>query len=91
MWFINFIKRQWLALVIIIAWILFSIYTRPDVKKLNEDVKKNEIKVDSIEKENSNIDEQIKTIKEIEYVEVKNVDTMSVSELQSYFTDRYGK
>ena len=88
---LNFIKRHWLAFVVVFLCVATSLYKTPDVAEVEAKVVKNEKRADSLHKENVIVDEKIKIIKEKEYVEIKTVDTMSISSLQSYFTDRYGE
>jgi hypothetical protein len=46
-------------------------------------------KIDSLSSIDKEIVEKIKIIKQKEYVQVKMVDSIPVSELQQFFTDRY--
>ena len=99
----NFIKNQWLAGVIIIIWILASLHNRMDNNKLLDeanhlkvevdslqDISKQKAKqIDSLSKVDTIIVDKIKTIKEKEYVEIKVIDSLPVSGLQQFFTDRY--
>jgi hypothetical protein len=47
--------------------------------------------IEFLRNDNVKIVEKIKTIKEKEYVQIKIVDSMLVSELQSFFAKRYDK
>ena len=47
--------------------------------------------IEFLRNDNVKIVEKIKTIKEKEYVQIKVVDSMLVSELQSFFAKRYDK
>ena len=99
----NFIKNQWLAGVIIIIWILASLHSRVDNNKLLDEANHLKVevdslqdvsaekakKIDSLSKVDTIIVDKIKTIKEKEYVEIKVIDSMPVSGLQQFFTDRY--
>jgi cell division protein FtsB len=99
----NFIKNQWLAGVIIIIWILASLHSRVDNNKLLDEANhlkievdslqdisaEKEKKIDSLSKVDTIIVDKIKTIKEKEYVEIKVIDSMPISGLQQFFTDRY--
>jgi prefoldin subunit 5 len=66
------------------------------LQEINEQIKiyeeKDEllrIKIDSLSNADVKVVEKIRTIKEKEYVQLKVVDSMPVSELQEFFTDRY--
>lgn len=99
----NFIKSQWLAVVLIIVFIIYSIFNTADIAKYKEERSKFNSKIDSLElladKNKKLIDslkqidgvyvEKIKVIKEKEYEEIHIIDSLPVSELQSYFTERY--
>lgn len=99
----NFIKNQWLAGVIIIIWILASLHSRMDNNKLLDEANHLKVEVDSLQdiseqkakqidslsKVDTIIVDKIKTIKEKEYVEIKVIDSLPVSGLQQFFTDRY--
>ncbi len=100
---INFLKDQWFSLIII-AVLLFmqmesdktvAIYETQlvELKKELELYKikdRNLIKkIDSLSSIDKEIVEKIKIIKHKEYVQVKMVDSIPVSELQQFFTDRY--
>jgi hypothetical protein len=98
----NFIKNQWLAGVVIIIWIIVSLSSNNN-KELLEETKQLKIEVDSLqtisaekEKQIDSLSEvdtlivnKIKTIKEKEYVEIKVIDSLPISGLQSYFSERY--
>ena len=99
----NFLKDQWFSLIII-AVLLFmqmesdktvAIYETQlvELKKELELYKikdRNLIKkIDSLSSIDKEIVEKIKIIKQKEYVQVKMVDSIPVSELQQFFTDRY--
>jgi len=47
------------------------------------------IKIDSLSNVDEKVVEKIRTIKEKEYVQLKVVDAMLVSDLQEFFTERY--
>ena len=98
----NFIKNQWLAGVVIIIWIIVSLSSNNN-KELLEETKQLKIEVDSLQtisgEKGKKIDSlsevdtlivnKIKTIKEKEYVEIKVIDSLPISGLQQFFTDRY--
>ena len=100
---INFLKDQWFSLIII-AVLLFmqmesdktvAIYETQlvELKKELELYKikdRNLIKkIDSLSSIDKEIVEKIKIIKQKEYVQIKVVDSMHISELQQFFSDRY--
>jgi hypothetical protein len=98
----NFIKSQWLAGVVIIIWIIVSLSSNNN-KELLEETKQLKIEVDSLQtisaekgKQIDSLSEvdtlivnKIKTVKEKEYVEIKVIDSLPISGLQSYFSERY--
>jgi cell division protein FtsB len=99
----NFIKNQWLAGVIIIIWILASLHSRMNSHKLLDEANHLKVEVDSLQnvsaqkakqidslsKVDTIIVDKIKTIKEKEYVEKRIIDSLPISGLQQFFTDRY--
>lgn len=98
----NFIKNQWLAGVVIIIWIIVSLSSNNN-KELLEETKQLKIEVDSLQtisaekgKQIDSLSEvdtlivnKIKTVKEKEYVEIKVIDSLPISGLQGYFSERY--
>jgi len=99
----SFIKSQGLAVVLIIVFITYSIFNTADIAKYKEERSKFNNKIDSLEllaeKNKKLIDslkeidgvyvDRIKVIKQKEYEEIRIIDSLPVSELQSYFTERY--
>ena len=101
--FLDSLEKQWLAVVIAAIW-LFS-YTVSQEKNSNliQQTKELETKVIELEKKDdeyaktidslSKIDtvivNKIKTIKQKEYVQVKVIDSLPISGLQKFFSDRY--
>lgn len=101
--FLDSLEKQWLAVVIAAVW-LFS-YTVSQEKNSNliQQTKELETKVIELEKKDdeyvktidslSKIDtvivNKIKTIKQKEYVQVKVIDSLPISGLQKFFSDRY--
>lgn len=101
--FLDSLEKQWLAVVVAALW-LFS-YTANQEKNnaLLEQTKNLEIKISELEKKDhesaklidslSKIDtvivNKIKTIKQKEYVQVKVIDSLPISGLQKFFSDRY--
>jgi len=102
---INFLKDQWFALVIIAVLIFMQIESNQRASiyqdKLIELRKKIEYykvkddqlkhKIDSLSSLDKEGVERIKIIKQKEYVQIKMVDSIPVSELQQFFTDRYSE
>lgn len=102
---LNFLKNQWFGLLIIIVLIFLNIQSQREIslyeeklQEINEQIKiyeeKDEllrIKIDSLSNVDVKVVEKIRTIKEKEYVQLKVVDDMLVSELQDFFTNRYPK
>lgn len=99
----NFIKNQWLAGVIIIIWIIASLHSNINNDKLLDEANHLKVEVDSLQdisaqkakqidslsKVDTIIVDKIKTIKEKEYVEKRIIDSLPISGLQQFFTDRY--
>jgi hypothetical protein len=100
---INFFKNQWFSLVIIFLLIFMQIKSDESIAQyeiqldeLQEKLdyyKANDLKlkysIDSLSTLDKEVIEKIRVIKEKEYVQVKVVDSMSISKLQQFFTDRY--
>lgn len=101
----NFIKQQWLGSFLIVLFILFLLYgikENSDLKKekqqLEKEIEQLEIKeklhwykLDSLKINESTIIKKEKILIQIQRDTIKVIDTMSVSELQKYFTDRYNQ
>jgi hypothetical protein len=102
---INFLKDQWFFVVFIVVLLMMKCESDKTIKqyeiKLEElDLKikiyerqdeRMRILVDSFSTLDTKVVEKIKTIKEKEYVQIKMVDDMPVSDLQEFFTDRYSE
>lgn len=102
---LNYLRDQYLAVVIIVMWILFMLHNQNKNSILVEQVKELErgiviLKerdhessriIDSLSKVDTLIVNRIKTIKEKEYVQIRIVDSLPVSGLQQYFSDNYPK
>ncbi|MAO23597.1 MAG: hypothetical protein CMJ25_22855 [Phycisphaerae bacterium] len=100
---INFFKNQWFSLAIIFLLIFMQIKSDESIAQyeiqldeLQEKLdyyKANDLKlkysIDSLSTLDKEVIEKIRVIKEKEYVQVKVVDSMPVSKLQQFFTDRY--
>jgi cell division protein FtsB len=95
---INFVKNQWLGFIILLLWIVAavtaSINANNDATKLykiQNDIDKKKIIIDTLYKENVRVETRIKILKQKEYDTIRIIDTMSISELQEYFANRYNK
>jgi hypothetical protein len=102
---IAFLKNQWLASVLIVLFILFSFYNsikkeellkekqrlEKEIKLLEQKEQLHWNKLDSLKVSESTIIEKEKTLIQIQHDTIKVIDTMSVSELQKYFTERYNQ
>ena len=100
---LNFLKNQWFGLLIIIVLLFLNLQSQKEIslyeeqlQEINEQIKiyeeKDEllrIKIDSLSNVDEKVVEKIRTIKEKEYVQLKVVDAMLVSDLQEFFTERY--
>jgi hypothetical protein len=100
---LKFIKNQWFGVLIIIVLLFLQYKSNQEIElyKLKlEEIDKHievykikdeqlQIKIDSLSSLDAKVVEKIRTIKEKEYVQLKVVDSMPVSELQEFFTDRY--
>ena len=102
---VKFIKEQWLGFILIILFILFLLYgviknneLKREKQRLEKEVKelkqKEELhwnKLDSLKITENTIIKKEKLLIQIQHDTIKIIDTMSVSELQKYFTNRYNK
>lgn len=101
----KFLKEQWLGTILIILW-LISIFMYQNKKnellnkayilesKLKQLEKKAKIElkdVDSLKTIDTIIVTRIKIIKQKEYEKIRIIDSLPISGLQSYFTERYPK
>jgi hypothetical protein len=100
---IKYLKDQYLAVIITVIWILFTLNNQnkndiliektrkleSDILVLEEKVKKSTTIIDSLSKIDTVIVNRIKTIKQKEYVQIRIIDSLPTNKLQSYFTDRY--
>lgn len=101
----KFFKEQWLSGILIIAWLISAFvyqYKKNELlnkayileAKVKELEKKANIElknVDSLKTIDTLIVTRIKIIKQKEYEEIRIIDSLPVSGLQSYFTKRYPK
>jgi septal ring factor EnvC (AmiA/AmiB activator) len=99
----TFLKEQWLTCVIIIVLVFMQVQADAKVAIYKEALKQLEVKIeqykksdeklrhkiDSLSSLEKEVIREIKTIKEKEYVQIKVVDSLPISELQQFFTDRY--
>ena len=101
--FLDSLERQWLSIIIAALWLFTYTASQEKNNTLLEQTKYLEVKVlelekkdhksakiiDSLSKVDTVIVNRIKTIKQKEYVQVKVIDSLPVSGLQKYFSDRY--
>jgi hypothetical protein len=101
--FLDSLEKQWLAVIVAALWLFTYTANQEKNDMLIEHTKDLEIQVLALEKEAhksakiidslSKIDTvivtKIKTIKQKEYVQVKVIDSLPISGLQKYFSDRY--
>jgi len=95
---LKFAKDQWLGVIVSILWIIYIIFMQIADDKLVEKTKvldkiiiKEKLRIDTLYKTNTVIDNKIKYIKIVTHDTIKIIDTMRASSLQKYFTDRYNK
>jgi len=102
---IQYLKDQYLAVIITVIWIFFTLYNQNKNDILIQQTKKLEAKIivleekdhesgkiiDSLSRVDTVIVNRIKIIKQKEYVQIRIIDSLPVSGLQRYFTDRYEK
>lgn len=102
---IKFFKEQWLGSLLIILWLISIVFYQNKRDQLITEAENLKTKIEKLEEKESTykkeivllkktdtiIVEKIKKIKEKEYVQIKIIDSFTVSELQQFFTDRYSK
>jgi len=102
---INYLREQYLAVIITVIWLFFTLHTQQKTAVLLEQTKKLEREIlvleekdhessriiDSLSRVDTLIVNRIKIIKQKEYVQIRIVDSLPVSGLQRYFTDRYSE
>ena len=100
---IQYLKDQWLAMIIIIVLVFFTLSEQNKNNLLLKQVTVLESKIlilkekdhesskiiDSLSRVDTIIVNRIKIIKQKEYVQIRIIDSLPVSGLQSFFTDRY--
>ena len=101
----KFLKEQWLGSILIVFWIIGVFIYLIKKKELVEKAYVLEAKVKELEKKASielkSVDSfktidtfivtKIKIIKQKEYEKIRIIDSLPISGLQSYFTERYPK
>jgi hypothetical protein len=100
---INYLKEQYLAVIIIIILMFFTfseqqknnvllkqvVTLENKILVLKEKDRESSIIIDSLSRVDTLIVNRIKIIKQKEYVQIRIIDSLPVSGLQQYFTDRY--
>ena len=103
--FLDSLEKQWLSIIIAALWLFTYTASQEKNNTLLEQTKYLEVKVLELEKKDhesakiidslSRVDtvivNRIKTIKQKEYVQIRIIDSLPVSGLQKYFTDRYSE
>lgn len=101
----KFIKEQWLGSILIVFFILFLVYgiekkddllaekqrLEKEIEVLEQREESHWHSLDSLKSHKDVIIEKEKTLIQLQHDTIKIIDTISFSELQRYFTDRYGK
>jgi hypothetical protein len=102
---LNYIQNNWFAIAMIIIVVYMVSSMQITKNKYEKDIviykdkisaleKENEISlkiIDSLRKMDTVYIEKIKTIKGESYETIKLIDTMSISSMQKFFSDRYSK
>lgn len=102
---INFVKNQWLAFILLLLSILYFLYSQNEMSHLEEQKETLEKRVEALDKKELQYWKKLSTLKvehktiiqkekiliQKEYDTIESVNTMSISELQSFFSDRYSK
>jgi hypothetical protein len=100
---IKFIRDQWFGFLVIAVLVFMQINSSMEMQLYKEQIKKlekqvehyqnidelNKKKIDSLSSLEQEVITQIETIKEKEYVQIKVVDSLPISKLQQFFTERY--
>jgi hypothetical protein len=101
----KFIKQQWLGFILIVFFFLFLLYgiekknellkekqrLEKEIEVLEQKEQLHWYKLDSLKVSENTIIKKEKILIQIQHDTIKVIDTMSVSELQKYFTNRYNK
>ena len=99
----NSLKNQWLGFVLIFFMTLFWVSSDKEIKRLEDKTKElqliikdleekdhaSALLIDSLSKKDTVLLTKIKLIKEKEYETIRVIDSMHISQLQKYFTNRY--
>ena len=102
---INFFKDQWFFVLFVIVLLMMQFESDRTIKQYQVKLKELDAKikiyerqdermrilVDSFSTLDTKVVEKIRTIKEKEYVQIKMVDNMPISDLQEFFTERYSE
>lgn len=102
---LNFFKEQWLGSILILVWILSTVLYQTRREELVKESEVLKTKIETLEKKaiiykkeelelkkvDTIIVTRIKKIKEKEYVQIKVIDSLTISGLQKFFTDRYSE
>jgi cell division protein FtsB len=95
---LRFIKNQWLGFVIALLWLIAATVSNMNMKNkiekldsIQSNINKQKVIIDTLYKENVRVETRIKILKQKEYDTIRIIDTMSISELQKYFANRYNK
>ena len=100
---LNYLREQYLAVIITVIWLLFTLYSQEKnsillkqtkqleakIVQLKQKDNRSSIVIDSLSKIDTVIVNRIKTIKQKEYVQIKVIDSLPISGLQQFFTERY--
>lgn len=100
---VNYLKEQYLAVIILVLWLFFTLHNQQKTAVLLEQTKKLEREIlvlnekdhessriiDSLSRVDTLIVNRIKIIKQKEYVQIKIIDSLPISGLQQYFSDNY--
>jgi hypothetical protein len=103
--FLNSLEKQWLGIIVIALWLFIYTADREKTNVLLEqtsflegkidilEIKADKSKkvIDSLYRADTLIVTKIKIIKQKEYVQIKVIDSLPISELQKFFSDRYPK
>ena len=100
---LEYLRKQYLAVIILVLWLFFTLHNQQKTAILLEQTKKLEREIlvleekdhessriiDSLSKVDTLIVNRIKIIKQKEYVQIKIIDSLPISGLQQYFSDNY--
>ena len=102
---LNFFKQQWLGSLLLIIWLFSIVLYQNEREQLVKESETLKTKIERLEKKSivykkeelelkktdTIIVDRIKKIKEKEYVQIKVIDSLPISGLQKFFTDRYSE